>query len=121
MFKPKKGHIIPLSPAEQEEITAFLDDQLKKGYIRPSKSLQTSLVFFIPKKDGKKQMVQDYCYLNEHMVKNNYLLPLVAQLVEKLQGAKLFTKMDLRLGYNNVCIKENDEWKAAFQIGRAHV
>ena len=54
MFKLKKGHIIPLSPAEQEEVTAFLDDQLKKGYICPSKSPQTSLVFFIPKKDGKK-------------------------------------------------------------------
>ena len=46
-FKPKKGHIIPLSPAEQEEVTAFLDDQLKKGYIHPSKSPQTSLVFFV--------------------------------------------------------------------------
>ena len=96
MFKPKKGHIMPLSPAEQEEVMAFLDDQLKKGYIYPSKSPQTSLVFFIPKKDGKKWMVQDYCYLNEHMVKNNYPLPLIAQLVDKLQGAKLFTKMDLR-------------------------
>ena len=114
MFKPKKGHIIPLLPTEQEEITAFLDDQLKKGYIHPSKSFQMSLVFFIPKKDGKKQMVQDYHYINKHMVKNNYLLLLIAQLVDKLQGAKLFMKMDLRWGYNNVCIKENDEWKAAF-------
>ena len=60
IFKLKKGHIIPLSPAEQEEVMAFLDDQLKKGYICPSKSLQTSPVFFIPKKDGKKWMVQDY-------------------------------------------------------------
>ena len=53
-FKPKKGHIITLSSAEQEEIMAFLDDQLKKGYICPSKSPQMSLVFFISKKDGKK-------------------------------------------------------------------
>ena len=113
-FKPKKGHIIPLLPAEQEKVMAFLDDQLKKGYIRPSKSPQTSPVFFVPKKDGKKWMVQNYCYLNEHMVKNNHLLPLIAQLINKLQGAKLFMKMDLRWGYNNVCIKENDEWKAAF-------
>ena len=59
-------------------------------------------------------MVQGYCYLNEHMVKNNYLLLLIVQLVNKLQGAKLFTKMNLRWGYNNVHIKENDEWKAAF-------
>ena len=54
MLKPKKGHIIPLSPAEQEEVTVFLDDQLKKGYIRSSKSPQTSPVFFIPKKDRQK-------------------------------------------------------------------
>ena len=62
MFKPKKGRIIPLSRQEQEEITMFLDDQLKKGYIRPSKFPQTSLVFFMPKKDGKKRMVQDDQY-----------------------------------------------------------
>ena len=60
MFKPKKAHIIPLLPAEQEGVTVFLDDQLKKGYIHPSKSPQMSPVFFIPKKDGKKWMVQDY-------------------------------------------------------------
>ena len=92
----------------------FLDDQLKKGYICPSKSPQMSPVFFIPKKDGKKWMVQDYQYLNEHMVNNNYPLPLIAQLVDKLQGVKLFMKMDLRWGYNDVHIKENDEWMAAF-------
>ena len=71
-FKLKKGHIIPLSSAEQEEVTVFLDDQLKKGYIRPSKSPQMSPVFLVSKKDGKKWMVQDYHYLNKHMVKNNY-------------------------------------------------
>ena len=59
MFQPKKGRIIPLSPTEQEEVSTFIDDQLQKGYIRPSKSEQTSPVFFVPKKDGKKQMVQD--------------------------------------------------------------
>ena len=84
MFKLKKGHIIPLSPAEQEEVTAFLDDQLKKGYICPSKFPQMSPVFFIPKKDGKKWMVKDYHYLNKHMVTNNYPLLLIAQLIDKL-------------------------------------
>ena len=71
-------------------------------------------MFFVPKKDGKKHMAQDYRYLNELTVKNNYPLPLIGQLVDKLQGSKLFTKMDLRWGYNNVHIKEGDEWKAAF-------
>ena len=56
-FKPKKGRIIPLLPQEQEEVTMFLDDQLNKGYIRPSKSPQTSPMFFVPKKDGKKHIV----------------------------------------------------------------
>ena len=113
-FMPKKGRLIPLSPQEQKEVSDFIDDQTRKGYIRPSKSPQTSPVFFVPKKDGKKRMVQDYRYLNEHTVKNNYPLPLIRQLSEKLQGAKLFTKMDLRWGYNNVRIKEGDKWKAAF-------
>ena len=101
-FQPKKGRLIPLSVDEQKEVEAFLDDQLAKGYIRPSISPQTSPVFFVPKKDGKKRMVQDYRYVNEFTIKNNYPLPLISQLVNKLKGCKLFTKMDLRWGYNNV-------------------
>jgi len=113
-FPPKKGRLIPLLVDEQKEVEDFVDDQLAKGYIRPSISPQTSPVFFVPKKDGKKRMVQDYRYLNEWTVKNNYPLPLISQLVDKLKGCKLFMKMDLRWGYNNVRIKEGDEWKAAF-------
>ena len=56
-FPPKKGQLIPLLVDEQKEVEAFLDDQLSKGYIWPSNSQQTSLVFFVPKKDGKKRMV----------------------------------------------------------------
>ena len=101
----KKGCLIPLSVDKQKEVEAFLDDQLEKGYIHPSISPQTSPVFFVPKKDGKKCMVQDYRYLNEWTIKNNYLLPLISQLVDKLKGCKLFTKMDLHWGYNNVRIR----------------
>ena len=54
MFKPKKSRLISLSREEQEEVSAFIDDQLKKGYIQPSKFEQTSPVFFVPKKNGKK-------------------------------------------------------------------
>jgi hypothetical protein len=117
-FKPKKGRLIPLSPKEQKEVSDFIDDQLFKKYIRPSKSEQTSPVFFVPKKDGRKRMVQDYRYLNEHTVKNNYPLPLISQLVDKLKGSKWFTKIDLRWEYNNVRIKEGDECKAAFVCHR---
>ena len=59
-FVPKKGKIYPLSRVEREEVQEFVKNQLRKGYIRPSKSPQMSLVFFVPKKDGKKRMVQDY-------------------------------------------------------------
>ena len=111
---PKKGKIYPLSRVEREEVQEFVKDQLRKGYIRLSKSLQISLVFFVPKKDGKKRMVQDYWYLNSWTVKNNYLLSLILNLIDSIRKKKMFMKMDLRWGYNNVRIKEEDEWKAAF-------
>ena len=87
---------------------------MQKGYIRPSKSPQTVPVFFVEKKVGKKQMVQDYQYLNEWTIKNNYPLLLISDVLENIGTKKVFTKMDLRWGYNNVRIKEGDEWKAAF-------
>ena len=71
-------------------------------------------MFFVGKKDGKKMMVQDYRYLNEWTMKNNYPLPLILDILENIGTKKVFTKMDLRWGYNNVRIKEGDEWKVAF-------
>ena len=113
-FKPKKGQLIPLLLEEQKEVSEFINEQLTKEYIHPSKSEQTSPVFFVLKKDGRKQMVQDYRYLNEHTVRNNYPLLLISQLINKLKGSQYFTKIDLWWGYNSVWIKEGDEWKAAF-------
>jgi len=72
-----------------------VDDQLRKRYIRPSKSSQTSPVFFMGKKDGKKRMVMDYWSLNEQTVKNNYPLPLIIDLINNMGSKKVFTKMDL--------------------------
>ena len=95
-FVPKKRKIYSLSRVEREEVQEFVKDQLRKGYIRPSKSLQTLLVFFVLKKDGKKRMVQDYRYLNSWTIKNNYLLPLILDLVDSTGKKKVFTKMDLR-------------------------
>ena len=63
-------------------------------------------------------MVQDYRHLNEGTIKNNYPLPLILELIDRIGDAKLFTKMDLRWGYNNVHIREGDEWKAAFTCHR---
>ena len=115
-FVPKKGKIYSLSRVEKEGVQEFVKDQLRKGYIRPSKSPQISPVFFVPKKDGKKKMVQDYQYLNSWTVKNNYLLPLISDLIDSIGKKKVFTKMDLHWGYNNVRIKEGDEWKVAFSM-----
>ena len=88
-----------------------MEDQLKKGYIRLSKSPQTSPVFFVGKKDGSKRIVMDYHNLNDQTVKNNYSLPLITNLIDNMGSKKVFTKMDLRWEFNNVRIKEGDEWK----------
>jgi len=84
MFVPQKGKIYPLSKNKRKEVQNFIEKQLRKGYIRPSKSSQTSLVFFISKKDRKKRMVMDYYNLNSQTVKNNYLLPLITELIDNI-------------------------------------
>ena len=71
-------------------------------------------MFFVEKKDGGKHIVMDYHRLNKQTVKNNYPLPLIMDLVDSMDNKRVFTKMDLRWEYNNVRIKEGDEWKAAF-------
>jgi len=91
-----------------------VEDQLRKGYIRPSKLPQISPVFFIDKKDRGKRMVMDYRNLNDQTVKNNYPLPLITELINNMDSKKVFTKIDLRWRFNNVRIKEGDEWKGAF-------
>ena len=67
------------------------------------------LVFFVEKKDGKKRMVQDYQYLNEWTIKNNYPLLLILEVIENISTKKIFTKINLRWEYNNMRIKEEDE------------
>src|ERR1700744_5772547 len=114
-FIPKRGKIYPLSPLQQNTLDEWIKEQLAKGYIRPSKSPQASPFFFVEKKDAAKlRPCQDYRYLNEYTKPNAYPLPLISDLMIKLKGSKYFTKLDIRWGYNNVRIKEGDEWKAAF-------
>ena len=113
-FILRKGKIYLLSREEREEVREFIQEQLRKRYIQLSKLPQTALVFFVGKKDGKKWMVQSYRYLNEWTIKNNYPLPLILDIVENISMKKIFTKMNLRWGYNNMRIKEGDEWKTVF-------
>jgi hypothetical protein len=116
--KPFGCKVYPLSPSEQKELDAFLKENLETGRIRPSKSPMASPVFFIKKKDGALRLVQDYRALNAITIKNKYPLPLISELIEKLCGAKYFTKLDVRWGFNNVRMKPGDEWKAAFRTNR---
>jgi hypothetical protein len=103
----------PMSPAEQVELDKWLEENLAKGYLRPSKSPMASPVFFIKKKDGKLRLVQDYQRLNKITIKKHYPLPLAADIINRLMGAQYFTKFDVHWGYHNIHIKEGDEWKAA--------
>ena len=115
-FVLRKKKVYLLLREEREEVREFVKEQLRKRYIWPSKSLQMVPVFFVGKKDGKKWMVQDYRYLNKWMVKNNYLLPLILDILENIGTKKVFTKIDLRWGYNNMRIKKGYEWKSVFTM-----
>ena len=108
------GKIYPLAQAELQELDKFVAEHLKRGTIRLSKSPYAASFFFIKKKNGKLRPVQDYRPINEWTVKNKYPLPLIPQLIDRMQNCSLFTKFDIRWGYNNVRIKDGDQWKAAF-------
>ena len=107
-----------MSPNEQLELDKFLTEHIQKGYLVPSKSPMASPVFFIKKKDGKLQLVQDYRRLNKITIKNRYPLPLAADIINRLTKAQYFTKFDIRWGYHNICIHEGDEWKGAIVTNR---
>ena len=113
-FIPKVSKVYPMNPKEMDACKEFVNKNLKSGKIRKSQSPQASPFFFMQKKDGGLHPCEDYWYLNGHMVKNTYPLPLISTLINKLKGAKYFSKMDVWWGYNNIRIKEGDEWKAAF-------
>jgi len=70
----------------------------------------------VAKKDGIQRMVQDYQYINQWTIKNGYSLPLITDILDGVGKRKVFTKLDLRWGYNNVRIKEGNKWKAAFTM-----
>ena len=85
-----------MSKNEKEKVQNFVNNQLRKGYIKPLKSPQTSPVFFVRKKDRSKRMVIDYYSLNEQTIKNNYPLPLITDLIDNMGSKRVFTKIDLQ-------------------------
>ena len=113
-FVPKIGKVYPLSPDEQKATDDFIKENLKTGKIRPSSSPQASSFFYVGKKDSGLRPRQDYRYVNEHTIKDAYPLPLISDLIDMVRGATIFMKFDIQSGYNNIRIKEGDQWKAAF-------
>jgi len=107
-----KAYAITLK--EEEALNQWLDEQLKADLIVESKSRYAAPCFYIPKKDGSLQLVQDYRKLNQVTIKDKMPLPLIGEVIDKLKKAKYFNKLDLIWGYNNIQIKEGDKWKAAF-------
>jgi hypothetical protein len=108
------GRLLPLTQKEKEEMQKFMAEHLRRGTIRESWSPYAANFFFMKKKDGKLQPVQDYRLINKWTVKNQNVSPLIPQTIDSLSGCTLFTKFDVQWGYNNIRIKEGDEWKAAF-------
>ena len=105
---PKPAKVYLLSLAERNSLDTWIDEELRKGYIHLSTSLIAAPFFFVKKHDRSLRPIMDYRALNAITVKNCYLIPRIADLIESLSKASIFTKIDLRWGYNNVRIKEGD-------------
>ncbi|KAF8684327.1 hypothetical protein RHS04_01435 [Rhizoctonia solani] len=112
---PLNSPLYSMTDAKSATLKDWLRDELKAGKIRPSKSSISSPVMFVPKKDGSRRLVVDYRCLNNQTKKNVYPLPRPDDLMAQLRGAKVFTKLDLRWGYNNVRVKKGNKWKTTFR------
>jgi len=93
---PKPAKLYPLSLAERNSLDTWINEELRKGYIHPSTSLIAAPFFFVKKHDGNLQPIIDYRALNAITVKNCYPIPRIADLIESLSKASIFTKIDLR-------------------------
>ncbi|KAJ1307572.1 hypothetical protein OPQ81_001669 [Rhizoctonia solani] len=109
-----------MTPLETNALQEYLDSELAAGKIHPSTSPAGAPVMFVKRSDGRLCLVVDYKNLNKITIKNRYALPRQEELIDELKHAKIFTKLDLRSGYNNIRIKEADEWKTAFRTKCGH-
>ncbi|GKA46934.1 hypothetical protein Tco_0739817, partial [Tanacetum coccineum] len=109
-----------LAPYEMKELSVQLQELLKKGFIRPSSSPRGAPVLFGKKKDGSFRMCIDYHELNKLTVKNRYPLSRIDDLFDQLQGSSVYSKIDMRLGYHHLRIKEEDIPITAFRTRYGH-
>jgi hypothetical protein len=112
---PPHGSLYSLSQNELRALREYLDEMLKRGWIRPSTSAAGAPVLFVRKPDGSLRLCVDYRGLNAITVKNRYPLPRIDELMDRLVGARFFTKLDLREAYHRIRIQRGDEWKTAFR------
>nr|GFC11200.1 putative reverse transcriptase domain-containing protein [Tanacetum cinerariifolium] len=109
-----------LAPAEMQELSTQLQELSDKGFIRPSSSPWGAPVLFVKKKDGSFRMCIDYRKLNKLTVKNRYPLPRIDDLFDQLQGSRVYSKIDLRSGYHQLRVREEDIPKTAFRTRYVH-
>ena len=109
-----------MAPAELKELKTQLQELLDKGFIRPSVSPWGAPVLFVKKKDGSLRLCIDYRQLNKVTIKNRYPLPRIDDLFDQLKEARIFSKIDLRSGYHQLRIKEDDVSKSAFRTRYGH-
>jgi len=112
---PPFGPVYSLSPHELDALRKYIDDNLKKGYIRHSQSPCGAPILFVKKADGSLRLCVDYRGLNNITTKNRYPLPLIGELLDRLGKAKYFTKLDMRDGYHLLRMALGEEWKTAFR------
>ncbi|GKA56368.1 putative reverse transcriptase domain-containing protein [Tanacetum coccineum] len=109
-----------LAPSEMKELSDQLQELSDKGFIRPSSSPWGAPVLFVKKKDGSFRMCIDYQELNKLTVKNRYPLPRIDDLFDQLQGSSVYSKIDLRSGYHQLRVREEDIPKTAFRTRYGH-
>ncbi|GJX07080.1 putative reverse transcriptase domain-containing protein [Tanacetum coccineum] len=109
-----------LAPSEMKELSEQLQELSDKGFIRPSSSHWGAPVLFVKKKDGSFRMCIDYRELNKLTVKNRYPLPRIDDLFDQLQGSSIYSKIDLRSGYHQLRVREQDIPKTAFRTRYGH-
>ncbi|GKE62146.1 hypothetical protein Tco_1512513 [Tanacetum coccineum] len=105
-----------LAPSEMQELSNQLQELADRGFIRPSNSPWGAPVLFVKKKDGSFRMCIDYQELNKLTVKNRYPLPVIDDLFDQLQGSSIYSKIDLRTGYHQLRVTDEDIPKTAFRM-----